>query len=37
MEIFLGAMYDDIHPVEAVMTYVAHRGTLPGAFFPLGV
>ena len=32
-EVFLGATGDDICPVEAVMAYVARRGSSPGAFF----
>ena len=32
-EVFLGATGDELCPVRAVSSYVAHRGTAAGAFF----
>ena len=32
-EVFLGATGDELCPIRAVSSYVAHRGTAAGAFF----
>ena len=33
VEVWLGDTGDDLSPVRAILSYVAHRGTAPGAFF----